>query len=98
MAKELQILVACGSGVATSTVAVGMVQDILGREGISAKLHKCSLGELDSRQAGMDLILTTSNYKKPLDVAHMSVFALISGVNAEAAEARLVDLCRSLQA
>ncbi len=97
MARDIHILVACGSGVATSTIAVGMVQDILKREGIRAKITKTTLGEIEGSQDGVDLILTTANYKKPLRVPHMSVFGLISGVNAEIVESKLVNLCREIQ-
>ncbi|MHB9863403.1 PTS sugar transporter subunit IIB [Streptomyces sp. YIM S03343] len=98
MAKQIQILVACGSGVATSTVAVGLVEEILNTAGIPAKIYKCSLGELESRQNDVDLILTTANYKKELAVPHMSVFGLMSGVNSEAVEEKLLRVCREIQA
>lgn len=96
MTKELKIMVACGSGVATSTIAVDSVKTILKEAGIQAKLFKCTLGELESKQKDVDLILTTANYKKELSVPHMSVFGLISGVNAEGTRTKLVALCKEI--
>lgn len=98
MTRELQIVVACGSGVATSTVAMEIVKGILKEAGLPAKLYKCSLGELESKQAGMDLILTTSNYKKKLAVPVISVFGLISGVNADQVKGKLLETCHEILA
>lgn len=96
MGRELNIIIACGSGVATSTIALDQVKKTLDEAGIKAKLYKCSLGELESKQKDMDLVLTTSNYKKELTVPHISVFGLISGVNIEAVKAKLVQLCKEI--
>lgn len=96
MSKELNIIVACGSGVATSTVAVDAVKNILKNEGILAKINKCTLGELETKQQDYDLILTTANYKKTLTVPHMSVFGLVSGVNEDSVKEKLLQLCHEI--
>lgn len=96
MSKELKIMVACGSGIATSTVAMDSVKKILKEASIDAKIYKCTLGELEGKQNDMDLILTTSNYKKELKVPHLSVFGLVSGVNAEGTKEKLLQLCQEI--
>jgi PTS system galactitol-specific IIB component len=96
MAKELNIMVACGSGVATSTVAADAVKTILKDAGIQAKIFKCTLGELESKQKEVDLILTTANYKKSLEVPQMSVFGLVSGVNEDTVKQKLVNMCNDI--
>lgn len=96
MSKELNIIVACGSGVATSTVAVDAVKNILKDAGISAKINKCTLGELEGKQQDFDLILTTANYKKTLTIPHMSVFGLISGINVDSVKEKLLQLCKEI--
>ena len=49
MAKELKILVACGSGVATSTVAQEAVKKICAEAGIPAKILKSTMTEIQSK-------------------------------------------------
>ena len=66
MAKELTILVACGSGVATSTVAQEAVKDICKGAGIPAKIIKCTMSEIQSKQDDVDVIMVTTNYRKPV--------------------------------
>ena len=82
MANEVKILVACGSGVATSTVA----QEIL----------KGSMSEIPLKQNDVDLILTTTNYRKPLEKPCISVFGLISGINEGKIKQSIIDECHKI--
>lgn len=81
MAKQtLKVLVACGSGVATSTIASVAVQKIADEAKIPVTLYKGTITEVPAKQDTVDLVLTTANYRNPLNKPHMSVFGLISGV------------------
>lgn len=93
MDRELQIIVACVSGVATSPFALEIVKGILKEARLPAKLRKCSFPELEKEQKGMDLVLTTANYKKELAVPHLNVFSLISGVNTDQVKAKILETC-----
>lgn len=81
MSKKVRILVACGSGIATSTVAADAVQSVCDAEGIDAVITKCSMQEMQSKAPSFDVVLTTNIYKDPIPKPYMSVFGLISGIN-----------------
>ena len=81
MANEVKILVACGSGVATSTVAQEAVKKILAEANIPGKIFKSSI------------ILTTTNYRKPVEKPCISVFGLISGINEGKIKQSIIDEC-----
>ena len=60
----ITILVACGSGVATSTLAADEVKSVCAEYGIAnVKINKCSMSELASEMQSADVVLTTNNYK-----------------------------------
>ncbi|HBM7351643.1 TPA: PTS galactitol transporter subunit IIB, partial [Klebsiella oxytoca] len=60
----ITILVACGSGVATSTLAADEVKSVCVEYGIANfKINKCSMSELASEMQSADIVLTTNNYK-----------------------------------
>ncbi len=61
MANEVKILVACGSGVATSTVAQEAVKKILEEANIPGKILKGSMSEIPLKQNDVDLILINNN-------------------------------------
>lgn len=80
--NKLKIVVACGSGIATSTLAVEEVKSVLDEFGIkSYDISKTSMQELKSASIGADIVLTTNNYKGDLDVEVMSVSGFITGIN-----------------
>lgn len=82
MAKKINILVACGSGVATSTLAAGEVKSVCEEYGITSySLSKCSMTELETMAKNADIVLTTNNYKGDLGKPHMSIIGFVTGIN-----------------
>ncbi len=63
MAKEVKILVACGSGVATSTVAQESVKKICKDAGIPIKVTKGTISEIPNKQNTVDVVMVTTNYR-----------------------------------
>ena len=79
--KKVNILVACGSGVATSTIAADEVKALCKEHGIHISLNKCSMTELPSMSKNADIVLTTNNFKGNLDVPLMSIMGFVTGIN-----------------
>lgn len=99
MAKsEVNVMVACGSGVATSTIAQEEVKKIAQEAGVQVKILKGTIAEVPTKQADVDLVLTTANYRKPLEKPYMSVFGLVSGVGADKVRKELAALLKKIQA
>lgn len=98
MASSVRILVACGSGVATSTVAQEAVKKIVADAGINAKIFKSTMNEIEGKQNDVDLILVTTNYKKEVSKPVISVFGLISGINKDKIADDIVEACKKVLA
>ena len=96
MAKTLSILVACGSGVATSTVAQEAVKQICSEAEIPVKIVKSTMSEIQSKQDDVDLIMVTANYRKPVNKPLIKVFGLISGIGEDKIKEEIVTACRAL--
>ncbi|WP_373818231.1 PTS sugar transporter subunit IIB [Glaesserella sp.] len=90
----LNILVACGSGVATSTLAANEVKAVCESIGLSQyKINKCSMSELPTEIAQADVILTTNNYKGDLNgKPYMNIMGFVTGINEDALRQKLGDL------
>ena len=84
MAKEVKVLVACGSGVATSTIAQEEIKDIAKNAGVKIRLMKGTISEVPMKQKDVDVVFTTANYRNPLEKPHLSVFGLVSGIGKDA--------------
>lgn len=94
--KKLSVLVACGSGVATSTIAQEAIKSIANEVGVEIEIHKCTIADIPSRQASVDVVFTTANYRKPLDKPHLSVFGLVSGINEAKTRSDVATLLKKL--
>lgn len=96
MANEVKILIACGSGIATSTVAQEKVKQILKEARIPARITKGTVGQVQTLQDGVDVVMLTTRYPKPLKKPLVQVFGLISGINEDAIKDEIVSTCRSV--
>lgn len=94
MSKQIHVFVACGSGVATSTVAAERIKEICKREKIDAKINKGSIQDIPMAAHNYDVILTVSNYREELEIPQMSVLAFISGIREKETEENLIKLLR----
>lgn len=94
--QPVRILIACGSGIATSTVAQERVKDILSKADIPATISKGTVGQIQTLQDSVDIVLVTTRYNKPTTKPVISVFGLISGINEEKTVADVVAACRKV--
>lgn len=78
--KKLKIMVACGSGVATSTLASKAVEEVCKEYGIEAVIDTCSMRSVADEANGCDVVLTTNKYDKELSCPVMSVTPFITGI------------------
>ena len=62
MAKK-KVLVACGTGIATSTVVTIKIQEALKANNIDADVIQCKVAELPMKVSGADLVVTTTVYE-----------------------------------
>ncbi|MCP3762999.1 PTS sugar transporter subunit IIB [Domibacillus sp. A3M-37] len=85
------ILVACGAGIATSTVVCNRVENLLKDNGIQAEVVQCKISEVASRQDGADLIVSTTilptTYQIPAEIAT----AYITGIGMDKLDQKILD-------
>lgn len=91
MPNRLKIVVACGSGVATSTLAARAVQDACDENGLNISIETCGIREIDQYTENADIILTTCKYDRPLPCPVMSVTSFVTGVGTEKTKKQLVE-------
>lgn len=98
MGVPIKILIACGSGIATSAHAGEVVKNFIKEEGFNATVSKCSMQEFKSYLDSVDVVLFTNNYRGELDKPHMMIFHLISGINQDKVLADLRQLLKEVEA
>lgn len=96
MKNKVSILVACGSGVATSTVAQEKVKTILDDEKIPYSITTGTFNEIEGKQSTVDLVLVTSKFNKPIEKPVISVFGLISGIGEDKVTENIIEECKKI--
>lgn len=92
--KNYTVLVACGAGIATSTIVSQHVESLLKANGIRALVVQCMIAEVSSLQDEADLIISTTilptKYKIPAFVAT----AYITGIGVEELDQKIIGLLK----
>ncbi|MBC1499684.1 PTS sugar transporter subunit IIB [Listeria weihenstephanensis] len=78
-----KVLVACGAGIATSTVVMNRVENLLKDNGIDASVEQIKIAEAASKQAGADLIVSTTILPTTYSIPAIIATAYISGIGME---------------
>ncbi|HBG5343573.1 TPA: PTS sugar transporter subunit IIB [Clostridioides difficile] len=86
-----KILVACGAGIATSTVVCDKVERLVKENNIQAEVIQCKIAECATKQEGADLIVSTTILPTTYDIPAIKATAYITGVNTAALDKKILD-------
>ena len=87
-----KILVACGTGMSTSTMIAHKLQEFLTEQGISATTAQCCLNEIPLNCNGMDLIVTSMRTNSDYGIPTLNGAALLTGINDDALKQQIKAL------
>ncbi len=78
-----KILVACGNGIATSTVVASKIKNFAKEKGLDVSIDKTKLLEVRSKGDNYDLVVTTGNFDGELNVPIIKGMSLLTGIGQE---------------
>ena len=87
------ILIACGTGIATSTVVSMRVKEELLKNKIDATVEQCKIAELPSKINGADLVVTTTAYESD-EIPVIRALSFLTGVGMEEDIAKILELVK----
>ena len=87
-----KVLVACGTGIATSTVVVERVKKLLADNGIKADVEQIKISEAKGKQDNADLIVSTTILPTTYEIPTVIATGYISGVNAEQIDQKIINI------
>lgn len=80
-----RILVACGNGIATSTVVGTKIKERCEREQIPVTITQCKVTEVASKASDYDLIVTSGKFQdENIKTPIVGAIAFLTGINEEA--------------
>ena len=96
MGKKVKILVACGSGIATSSVAKHEVEKVCAGAGLDVDVTTTSIAAMPNEHKNYDVICTTCPYHGDIGRPTIRIFGLISNINRKAVEQQLVEAVKAV--
>lgn len=92
MAKK--ILVACGAGIATSTVVMNHIENLLKENGISADVEQIKIAEASSKQHGADLLISTTVLPTTYEIPAIVATSYITGIGREKTDEQILEILK----
>lgn len=90
MAK-LKVLVACGAGIATSTVVMKRVEDLFASNNIDVDVIQIKIAEAKSREADADILITTTLLPTEFSIPAIKAMGYLTGINADKVDAQILE-------
>lgn len=84
-----KIIVACGAGIATSTVAIQKLKAGFESRNLASKVQftQCTVAEISMKAEGHDLIVTTAQFNQDINIPVVSGLPFITGMGTD----KLID-------
>ena len=86
-----RIIIACGSGIATSTIISSRVSELLDEHHIHYDLIQCSLQEIDSYVSDADLIITSMDLQRSFPIPKITAISFLTSIGAEKTEEEILN-------
>ena len=86
-----KVIVACGTGIATSTVVCVKIKEALAKANVQAEIVQCKVAEIESKMAGADLIVTTTSYSND-KIPVIRALSFLTGIGMEQDIQKIVDI------
>lgn len=95
--KKLTVLVACGAGIATSTVVMKKIEDLFQENQIGANFYQIKIAEAASKQDSADLLISTTVLPTTYDIPAIIAMPFLTGIGEEKLKEKIVTLAKELQ-
>ena len=87
-----RVLVACGNGIATSTVVATKIREKCEENGVAVTVNQCKLLEVESKADDYDLLVTTGKFTGgTVTIPVITAISLLTGIGEEATLDQIVE-------
>ena len=86
-----QILIACGAGIATSTIVNGEVEKMCKENGIDATIYQIKITEVEAYKDAADLLITTTIVKKEYKFPVINARAFLTGIGLDEVKIQILN-------
>ncbi|MGX7776187.1 PTS sugar transporter subunit IIB [Streptococcus pluranimalium] len=95
--SKVKVLVACGAGIATSTVVLKKIEDLFTRNNIDAQITQIKIAEAAALQDSNDILITTTMLPTEYRIPAIKAMAFLTGINQAKVEQEILDEIAKIQ-
>lgn len=88
-----EIIVACGTGIATSTVVCVKIKEALQKAGVQAEVVQCKVAEIPSKIDDADLVVTTTSFTSD-KVPVIRAISFLTGIGVENDLKKIIEIVK----
>lgn len=96
MNNKIKVFIACGSGIATSTVLQERVKKLFDANNINYSINKGTISQIRSEVKKNDLVLTTTKIQKEYDTPVLQAFGLLTGINEKEIREKILETVETI--
>ncbi len=96
--KTYRILIACGSGIATSTVIANRVKNLCEDNGFKVNVQQTKIVEVEKLAPDFDLVVASTSVPSTVTTPTVRAISYLTGVNQEATDAEIIAKLRQIDA
>jgi len=91
-----KVVVACGSGIATSTAVEAKVKDLLDSNGLKGEysIVKCAIGDAPTQCADADILIATTAAPAGIKCPYVNGVPFLTTIGKAAAEQQILDVLK----
>ncbi|MBU3180299.1 PTS sugar transporter subunit IIB [Clostridium psychrophilum] len=94
MSKQKVILVACGTGIATSTVVCKKVEELIAANNLNARVIQCKISEVPGYQDDADLLVTTTIAPRTYSIPVIKAINYLTNINTQKIDKAIIDVIK----
>lgn len=95
--KKIRVLVACGAGIATSTVVMKKVEELFTKNDMPVEITQIKIAEAAGKQDEADMLISTTMLPTEYKIPAISAMAFLTGIGTEKVEAKIIEAAKSIQ-
>lgn len=84
------VIVACGAGIATSTLICDRVKHLLSDNGIAVDIIQCTIADIAGYAGRADLIITSMKLENRYDKPIVTAISFLTGIGREQTEQEIL--------
>lgn len=96
MKKDVRVLVACGAGIATSTVVMQKLEELFDVNNIKVQLIQIKIAEAASRQKDADMLVSTSLLPTKYQIPAIVAMGYLTGVGKDKLDSRIIETAQEI--